>query len=65
MLLAAAVFAAVSLAGLLNTLPYQNKVYRNYSGVEFSNGFIRNQDPIFAAYSYLAPRSGREGGLAG
>ncbi len=58
MLLAAAVFAAVSLAGLLNTLPYQNKVYRNYSGVEFSNGFIRNQDPIFAAYSYLARAPG-------
>ena len=58
MRLAAAMFAAVTLAGLLNALPYQNKVYHNYSQVGFSNGFIRNQDPIFAAYSYLARAPG-------
>ena len=58
MRLAAAVFAVISLAGLLNALPYQNSVYHNYSQVGFSNGFIRNQDPIFAAYSYLASAPG-------
>ena len=58
MRLAAAVFAVISLAGLLNALPYQNRVYHNYSQVGFSNGFIRNQDPIFAAYSYLASAPG-------
>ena len=58
MRLAAVIFAVISLAGLLNALPYQNRVYHNYSQVGFSNGFIRNQDPIFAAYSYLASAPG-------
>ena len=47
-------FAAVSLAGILNALPYQAKVYQAYSKETGIVGFLRNQDPIFAAYRYLA-----------
>ena len=47
-------FAAISLAGILNALPYQDRVYRAYSNETSMVGFLRNQDPIFAAYRYLA-----------
>ena len=47
-------FAAISLAGILNALPYQDRVYRAYSKETGIVGFLRNQDPIFAAYRYLA-----------
>ncbi len=47
-------FTAVSLAGILNALPYQDKVYKAYSNETGIVGFLRNQDPIFAAYRYLA-----------
>ena len=47
-------FAAVSLAGILNALPYQARVYQAYSYETGIVGFLRNQDPIFAAYRYLA-----------
>ena len=47
-------FAAISLAGILNALPYQDKVYKAYSEETGIVGFLRNQDPIFAAYRYLA-----------
>ena len=50
----AASFAAISLAGILNALPYQDKVYRAYSKETGVVGFLRNQDPIFAAYRHLA-----------
>ena len=53
-----AAFAAISLAGILNALPYQNKVYQAYSRETGIVGFLRNQDPIFAAYRYLASASG-------
>ena len=53
-LVLAASFAAVSLAGILNALPYQDRVYRAYSKETGIVGFLRNQDPIFAAYRYLA-----------
>ena len=53
----AASFAAVSLAGILNALPYQEKVYQAYSRETGIVGFLRNQDPIFAAYRYLAGTS--------
>ena len=49
-----AAFSAISLAGILNALPYQNKVYQAYSRETGMVGFLRNQDPIFAAYRYLA-----------
>ena len=47
-------FAAISLAGILNALPYQARVYESYSAETGAVGFLRNQDPIFAAYRYLA-----------
>ena len=51
-------FAAISLAGILNALPYQDKVYQSHTGVTGIVGFLRNQDPIFAAYRYLASAPG-------
>ena len=57
--LAGAVFATVSLAGILNALPYQEKVYASTHA--WTIKFIRGQDPIFAAYRYLA----RAPGVAG
>ncbi|MDE2809626.1 MAG: hypothetical protein OXN90_14525 [Gemmatimonadota bacterium] len=51
-------FAAVSLAGILNALPYQDRVYQAYSKETGVVGFLRNQDPIFAAYRYLASAPG-------
>ena len=51
-------FAAVSLAGILNALPYQDRVYKAYSKETGIVGFLRNQDPIFAAYRYLASAPG-------
>ena len=50
-------FAAVSLAGILNALPYQDRVYKAYSRETGIVSFLRNQDPIFAAYRYLASAS--------
>ena len=55
---AAAVFAAVSLAGIMNALPYQDLVYQAWSGEPRHMGFLRNRDPIFAAYRYLALEPG-------
>ena len=57
-LVLAASFAAVSLAGILNALPYQDRVYQAYSKETGIVGFLRNQDPIFAAYRYLASAPG-------
>ena len=54
----AASFAAISLAGILNTLPYQDRVYKAYSRETGIVGFLRSQDPIFSAYRYLASASG-------
>ena len=59
--LAAAGFAAVSLAGILNLLPYQDQVYRAWSRESGVVGFLRNQDPIFSAYRYLARAPGVKG----
>jgi hypothetical protein len=59
--LAAAGFAAVSLAGILNALPYQDQVYRAWSRETGAVGFVRKQDPIFAAYRYLAAAPGVTG----
>ena len=57
-LVLAASFAAVSLAGILNALPYQDRVYKAYSRETGIVSFLRNQDPIFAAYRYLASAPG-------
>ena len=51
-------FAAVSLCGILNALPSQDQVYRAFSKETGKVGFIRGQDPIFAAYRYLARAPG-------
>ena len=59
--LAAAGFAAVSLAGILNALPYQDRVYRAWSRETGVVSFLRNQDPIFPAYRYLARAPGVSG----
>ena len=58
---AIAAFAAVSLAGILNALPYQDRVYRAWSRETGAVGFVRNQDPIFPAYRYLARAPGVSG----
>ena len=55
-----AVFAAVSLAGVLNTLPAQGRTYQAWSRETGVTGFLRGQDPIFAAYRYLARAPGVE-----
>ena len=51
---AGTLFAAVSLAGVLNALPAQGSVYRAWSRETGVTGFLRGQDPIFAAYRFLA-----------
>lgn len=56
--LVAVLFAAVSLGGVLNALPSQDRVYRAFSRETGKVGFIRGQDPIFAAYRYLARAPG-------
>ena len=58
---AAAGFAAVSLAGILNALPYQERVYRAWSRETGAVGFVRKQDLIFPAYRYLARAPGVSG----
>ena len=52
--LAGVLFAAVSLGGILNALPGQDQVYRAFSKETGKVGFVRGQDPIFAAFRYLA-----------
>ena len=51
-------FAAVSIGGVLNALPSQDQVYRAYSKETGKVGFVRGQDPIFAAFRYLARAPG-------
>ena len=56
----AGVFGAVSVAGILNTLPGQDRVYRAWSKETGAVRFVGGQDPIFAAYRYLAAAPGVE-----
>ena len=51
-------FAAISIGGVLNALPLQDQVYRAFSRETGMVGFVRGQDPIFAAYRYLARAPG-------
>ena len=51
-------FAAVSIGGVLNALPSQDQVYRGFFKETGKVGFVRGQDPIFAAYRYLARAPG-------
>ena len=55
---AAALFAAASVAGVLNALPSQERVYQAWSGESGATGFVRDRDPIFAAYRHLARAPG-------
>ena len=55
----AGVFGGVSAAGILNALPVQDRVYHAWSG-ETAVRFVDDQDPIFAAYRYLAAAPGVE-----
>ena len=55
----AGVFGTVSAAGILNALPGQDRVYRAWSE-EGPVRFVGDQDPIFAAYRYLAAAPGVE-----
>ncbi len=57
-LMLAVAFAAISLAGILNALPHQDRVYRAYSRETGIVHFLGDQDPIFAAYRYLAEAPG-------
>ena len=55
---ATALFAAVSVAGVLNALPDQERVYQAWSWETGMVRFLRNQDPIFAIYRHLARAPG-------
>ena len=55
--LSAVLFAAVSVGGILNALPNQNELYLSTHATGKCR-FIRGQDPIFAAYRYLAHAPG-------
>ena len=54
----ASAFAAISLAGILNAVPYQDTVYRSRTGTTGHVAFLRNQDPIFSVYRHLAGSPG-------
>ena len=56
--LAGALFAAVSLAGILNALPEQDEAC--CAGNPLPIRFLRDQDATFAAYRYLATAPGVE-----
>ena len=59
---AGAVFAGVSLAGILNALPWQHRVYEGaYTPRGIVIRFIRGQDPVFRAYRHLAEAPGVDG----
>ena len=58
---AGSLFAAISLAGILNALPRQDDAYRLiFAPAETPVRFVRDQDPSFAAYRYLAKAPGVE-----
>lgn len=54
----ATVFALVSLAGVLNLLPYQQLVHFAWFHERGHTYFVRREDPLFAAYRYLAQAAG-------
>ena len=59
----ASVFALVSVAGILNALPEQHRVYHGYSNYHGIINFFRERDPLFEAYRYLAQAPAVEGVL--
>ena len=52
--MATAIFAAVSICGIANVLPRQDTVYEAWSNETGAVSFVRNHDPIFDVYRYLA-----------
>lgn len=56
--LLASAFAVASIAGLANGLPRQASVYKAWSAETGAVAFLSGQDPIFAAYRYLAKAPG-------
>ena len=48
----------VSVAGVLNALPFQHYLYRAWSNGTGAVRFVRHHDPIFAAYRHLATAPG-------
>jgi hypothetical protein len=61
MAVAGALFACVSVAGAVKALPLQVEAYRPWSDEATLFGFVRDHDPVFTAYRYLANTSGVEG----
>ena len=56
---AGAIFGAATLAGILNALPMQSATYRSeHQPKGIVVRFLRGQDPVFAAYRYLAGAPG-------
>ena len=49
------------LAGILNGLPYQDRVYKAWSRETGAVRFVGNQEPISSAYGYLARAPGVSG----
>ena len=58
---AGALFACVSVAGVVKALPAQVEAYRPWSDEATVFGFARDHDPLFAAYRYLARAPGVDG----
>ena len=48
------VAGAVAVGGLLNALPFQGSLYQAWSRETGAVRFVRDQDPVFAAYRHLA-----------
>ncbi|MDE0448575.1 MAG: hypothetical protein OXH96_18080 [Spirochaetaceae bacterium] len=57
---AGALFACVSVAGVVKALPAQEQAYRQWSDEATLFGFVRDHDSLFAAYRYLARAPGVE-----
>ena len=55
---AAAAFAAVSVAGILNVLPQQDDIYRSHSNETGIVGFLRDQDRSLRRTDILPRRLG-------
>lgn len=47
-----------NVAGVLNALPFQDRLYRAWSNETGAVRFVRRHDPIFAAYRHLATAPG-------
>ena len=58
---ATVLFAGVSLGGILNALPLQDRLYRAHSRETGKVGFLLGQDPVFPAYRHLARAPGVQG----